>query len=234
MLVRSSIRAGALAVGDYLVEDQLVKSLATSRNAVREALQMLADDGIVMRRPRVGTLVAHEISELPLVDLIDEDDVGSSEIVLLDRRRVPSNDYLRFRLQTTAAELIMTEYALSVSGVTIAIGNDYVEPSMTTKFANWTRVQALGDLVSSFEHVRGVPFGSIDLVIETANADSRMAKQLGVREGAALLVRETLVRDDSGQPRILGFVHVRGDRASFHASVTRDEILARRSQHPTA
>ena len=48
-----------------LVEWQLVKEYATSRNAVREALQLLAAEGLVTRGTREGTRSPARSSAFP-------------------------------------------------------------------------------------------------------------------------------------------------------------------------
>jgi DNA-binding GntR family transcriptional regulator len=220
-LLRSSIREGALNIDEHLVEEILIRTMATSRNAVREALQMLAADGLVVRRPRIGTAVVGRITALDLVDLALDREI---EIVLSDRQTVPSTSYMRERLQTNAEKLLMTEALMYANGEPIALSVDYVEAGMDARFPDWTRVNGLG-LVDGFEHVRGVRFGSIDIVLETTNADARTARLLGMPTGAATMVRETLTSDEDGVPRILGFAHFRGDRTALTLRMTRDELV---------
>lgn len=220
-LLRSSIREGAISVDEQLVEDLLVRSMATSRNAVREALQMLAADGLVVRRPRIGTAVAGRITALNLVDLADGTDI---EIVLLDRREVPSTPSMRDRLRSNAKQLLMTEASVFVDGEPIALTVDYMEREMAVRFPDWTRVPGLA-LVHGFEHVRGRRFGSVELVVETSLADARTARLLGTPTGSATLVRETVLNDDDEIPRVLSFAHFRGDRIALTMRMTRAELM---------
>jgi GntR family transcriptional regulator len=56
--LRQAIAAGRYAVGDKLpTEEQLVEAFGASRHAVREALRLLTEDGLISRRPRAGSLV---------------------------------------------------------------------------------------------------------------------------------------------------------------------------------
>ena len=56
--LRRDIASGRYAVGDKMpTEEQLVETFATSRHAVREALRLLTEDGMISRRPRAGSLV---------------------------------------------------------------------------------------------------------------------------------------------------------------------------------
>lgn len=60
-LIRSGIRRGTMPHDEILSEQHLIETLGATRNAVRKALQMLADDGVVLRARRAGTSIAHDI-----------------------------------------------------------------------------------------------------------------------------------------------------------------------------
>src|SRR5262249_29570424 len=68
-LLRSAIRTGYLPAGTQLVEFELVKTLSTSRNALRVALQLLADEGVVERNPRSGTFITSAMVQITLNEL---------------------------------------------------------------------------------------------------------------------------------------------------------------------
>lgn len=55
--LRAEILSGALEPGDRLVEEQLTQRFATSRAPVREALRLLAEQGLVEHLPRRGARV---------------------------------------------------------------------------------------------------------------------------------------------------------------------------------
>ena len=56
--IRRRILTGALPPGDRLVEDRLAEDLGVSRNPVREAIRVLATEGLVEVTPRRGAAVA--------------------------------------------------------------------------------------------------------------------------------------------------------------------------------
>lgn len=65
--LRSAIRGGTIPVGARLVEQELAAQLGVSRVPVREAIQMLVDEGLVRKAPRRGAYVY-----LPTYQEIDE------------------------------------------------------------------------------------------------------------------------------------------------------------------
>ena len=83
------IRAGALLPGDRLPpERQLARELAVSRTSVRQALQALAERGVVESRQGDGTYVADELTgSFPKDTILD----------VLNRERGVLGDILEFR-----------------------------------------------------------------------------------------------------------------------------------------
>jgi DNA-binding GntR family transcriptional regulator len=56
--IRAEILSGALEPGDHLVEEQLTRRFGISRAPLREALRLLAEQGLVDHLPRRGVRVA--------------------------------------------------------------------------------------------------------------------------------------------------------------------------------
>lgn len=67
VLLRQRIVEMALLPGERIVEKDIAQEFGTSRTPVHEAVQRLAEDGLIEVRPRVGTFVA----QIPL-DTIEE------------------------------------------------------------------------------------------------------------------------------------------------------------------
>ena len=60
--LRRDIAAGRYPVGERLpTEEQLVEAFETSRHAVREALALLTEEGLIVRRPRAGSVVVGQV-----------------------------------------------------------------------------------------------------------------------------------------------------------------------------
>jgi DNA-binding GntR family transcriptional regulator len=68
--LRRRILAGELAPGERLVEDRLAELLGVSRNPVREAIRVLATEGLVEVTPRRGAAVSR-LSEAEAEELFD-------------------------------------------------------------------------------------------------------------------------------------------------------------------
>jgi GntR family transcriptional regulator len=210
-LVRAAIRSGELRPGDRLEEVTLVRELATSRNAVREALQMLADEGLVTRAPREGTTVVGSVLELPLDDLIPSTDSADVAIHRLNDRRVPSTALIRDRLQTSATEVGVIEQLFTFRGEPIGVWIDYYDADIVQP-ESWA---VCPDLRTAFEHIYGTPLGWVETTIEARPCEPRTMRLLGLNERIPMLVKEHVMYDVDGVPHDLSYSHYRADRVSF-------------------
>jgi GntR family transcriptional regulator, gluconate operon transcriptional repressor len=68
--IRELIAAGHVAGGERLVESRLAEQLGVSRGPVRDALRLLAAEGLVRDEPRRGTFVAR-LTEQDVLDIYD-------------------------------------------------------------------------------------------------------------------------------------------------------------------
>ena len=60
--IEAAIRTGEMTPGEMLPsENEIARQTRTSRFAVRHALDVLRDRGLVYTRPRLGTFVSQEI-----------------------------------------------------------------------------------------------------------------------------------------------------------------------------
>jgi DNA-binding GntR family transcriptional regulator len=69
-LLRNAIVRGELKPGQRLAESHLAKSLGVSQVSVREALQVLESEGLVIKRPNRGTFVT-EFNEEELAEAVE-------------------------------------------------------------------------------------------------------------------------------------------------------------------
>ena len=131
-LLRSGIRSGA--VRDQLVEMTLTKSLFISRNALREALQVLAREGVVYRRPRYGTSVTRPGISIPLDELMSVENVPKVRVQQLELRRpTPTNDLIRLQLRDAETVVLSEQVGCSSTTSPCACGRSTWIPTSTSK-----------------------------------------------------------------------------------------------------
>lgn len=212
-LLRSEVRSGLAGRDAQFVEDYLVSALAASRTAVREALQMLAQEGLVSRERRNGTTVTRGVAQFPLDDILES---GGERVGVerLDQRSVPSTPLLRGKLQTTDEELGVVEHLFSTPDGPIGVRVAYYKLAYSQP-ESWAECP---DLRWAFASVFGSPLGRIDSVIEAGASEPKTSRLLGIPEGSPVLVREQLLVDADGVPQEFTFAHYRADRVSFSSS----------------
>ncbi|MCD4532905.1 GntR family transcriptional regulator [Nocardioides sp. cx-169] len=218
-LIRSAIRTGDLPQDAQLCEDRLVRDLDISRNAIRSALQKLGGDGIVMRRPRVGTVVVSQIGQFPVFECSETftpNERTDVALVLIDTLDVPATAYLSAKLGDDVATFRMSEFLIMVGEEVIGIFSRYGRceapaleqpaPALTGPERTWYR------------RIYGEAPGAVDATIEAVAADDRTARLLGAGPGHPLLVRETLYRDRTLNPVELHYCFFDSRRAALRAS----------------
>lgn len=209
-LLRSELRSGFVARDAQFVEDYLVSALAASRSAVREALQMLAQEGLLSRERRSGTTVARGVALFPLDDILE---AGGQPVTVrrTDQRSVPSTPLLRAKLATEDDTLGIVEHLFSTEEGPVGVRVAYYRLAYTQP-ESWAECP---DLRQAFLSVFGRPLGRIDTVVEAGAGEPGTSKLLGIPEGSPVLIREQLLVDDRGVPQEFTFSHYRADRVSF-------------------
>ncbi|MFW0786050.1 GntR family transcriptional regulator [Gordonia sp. CPCC 206044] len=213
----SSLRTGLLSMGDQLDETHLVPMLTFSRNAVRDALRLLADEGIVTRRPRNGTIVVATSVDVPLDNGLGwgEKSVPHREVVVTEQRWVQATPVTRRFLETDNGVVHVTEAVDMFDG----------RPSMIhTRFTiNGAARPLLAspathlDFRQSFLRTYGCGLDTIDCWVDATEADERTAGVLRTEPGTPLIVKSRVLRAMDGRPREYSISHYIAAEVSFSA-----------------
>ena len=105
--IEESIATGQLAPGAHLDEVQLAAQFGVSRTPVREALNLLAGEGLVESRPRRGTVVA-ELSPHRLVEMFEVMGELEAMCARLAARRMSGAEQQALRAAHEACEAART------------------------------------------------------------------------------------------------------------------------------
>jgi GntR family transcriptional regulator len=214
-----------LAAGTGLLPDErlLTLRLGTSRNAVREALNLLRDEGLVERRQGRGTVVvaAPPLSGSAAQGLVNEVAGGSERVHYepLWHYEVPATGTVARRLGLAdGAPAMVLERLTVVDEVPTFLWTTYL------RLDDGARVAATasdGDGFQLLEQALGVQVTRIEMSVEAVLADESVADLLQVRVGQPLLRFERLVLDARGRPVAVGFGRAAGDRIAMRMSTDR-------------
>ncbi|WP_093174779.1 GntR family transcriptional regulator [Sinosporangium album] len=223
-LLRRQILQGSFPQGQLPLEATLAREFDTSRNAVREALDLLREEGLVERCPGVGTTVAAEKYPhglhrlLGLAETLHEHGRVTNQVRTMTMMEPPAPVSRRLGL-APGEQVVYLERVRSLNGLPLSLDLTYLvrdagEPLFDADLAN-------NDIFALLEGITGQPLGVAELTLEAVNADTHTAAALGAPRGAALLMVERLTHLADGRPVDLEFIRFRGDRLTMRGHLRR-------------
>lgn len=226
--VADLIRQQLLSVGfaDDLLPDERVLSrqLGATRNAVREALDLLRQEGLIERLPGVGTVVVgrkvpHDLHRLMgLGEVLNEHGTVVNEVRTVGAVRPPLGVARRLRLAEDSS-VVYIERLRRLNGLPLSLDLTYIRPEVGEPLLQADLERQ--DIFQLIEQTSGHRLGAAELTVEAVNADPHSAAVLGVPRGAALLMMERLSHFEDGSPVDLEYIRFRGDRLVLRAGTHR-------------
>ncbi|TPG44791.1 GntR family transcriptional regulator [Roseomonas nepalensis] len=239
LVLRDRISSGALAPGTRLPgEPDLAAEHGVARVTMRRALDQLARDGLVQRRPGVGTFVRGERALPPTV--VDFSDVFThlkemgrrTEVRLLSFGYVIPAPEVAAALELQAGEAVQRAvrvrrmadgpFSHLTTHVPGRIGRTYSEAELGSQ-----------PLLALLER-SGVGIGHARQSIGATLAGPEVASVLEVEIGAPLIALTRLVRDEEGHPVEHLRALYRPDRFSFEMRLQRTGAEGARRWSPVA
>ena len=191
-----------------LVEQELADGLSASRNTVRAVLQQLAREGYVTRETKNGTRSA-KLLLLPI------DKLFPWETRLLECRSLGRPPMVRDHLRLPAGwTVLMVESLMLKDGLPLGIQVNYI--ALDTQQSPDIDPDD-PDVIRILEQHLGLRIRGSDATISSVAADEQTAALVGIDVGAPMICVDDVIEDESGQPRALSQIRVRGDRVAFSA-----------------
>lgn len=218
----SLIVKGSLKPGDRLpAEEQLSAQFGTSRQTVNKAITELANQGLVTRRRRAGTVVADRSNHtfvLPIVDVAD--DVAQNghvyEFKILERRVILNGrggaDWTE---QEEGAPLLYLECLHFSDGRPIQFERRFVN----LRVAPSIREETFRDLPPGKWLFAHIPWSSVTHRLRAINVTEDLAGKLGISPGAACLSVERRTYHLGEPVTLVQLVHP-GDRYDLNGFFT--------------
>jgi DNA-binding GntR family transcriptional regulator len=100
--IRESILSGSIPMGERIVETRVAEQLGISRAPIREALRRLAEERLVVERPRRGTFV-REITASDFIDIYNVRIAIETGAIRLAARRGASTESIEETIDEMAA-----------------------------------------------------------------------------------------------------------------------------------
>jgi GntR family transcriptional regulator len=237
LLLRDRINSGALAAGERLpAEPELASTYGVSRVTVRRALELLAADEMVERRPGVGTFVRAAVALGSTI--LDFSDVFShlKEMGRLTRVRLLSFDYL-LPAAPVAAALGLVQGERAQRAVRVRMIGDAPFSHLTTHVPErvgqtYSEAELASQPLLALLERSGVVVGRARQSIGATLAGPEVAGLLQLDIGAPLLSLTRLVEDEAG--RAVEHLHAlyRPDRFTFEMQLQRTGAQGERRWSP--
>src|SRR5581483_4797685 len=197
--MQTAIMNGEYALGEHLVEADLAETYRISRHVVREALQVLEGQGLVVSDPFCGRSVVHftpkEIEGLLVLRVSLESAAAALAAYKInsdDRRRLTNHAALPAKGSWTYLELLERDFSIHREIWRIAD-----EPALT---------QNLEKLLWPF--MRALPLLEIDPADHQTLVDTQLRKEREGDPGGHSAVIDAICRQDSAAARHHMIVHL--------------------------
>ena len=202
-------------------EVTLAKRLGISRPTLRRALQELVSQGVLIRRPGLGSQVVRPAVHRPIEltslfdDLVKSGRAPHTDVLSFDV--VPASDTVAFTLRIPArSEVTTMERLRYANGEPLAL----LTNAIPTDVARFTRADLQkGGLYALLRQAGSQPKTATE-VIGARVATAEEARVLGIKRGAAVLTMSRAATGFDGRGIEYGSHIYRADRYAFEQSVS--------------
>jgi GntR family transcriptional regulator len=216
-------RIEALRPGDPLPSDaMLCREFSVSRMTARNAVQRLAQEGLVRRVPGRGTFVAEPPTHRTADNLLSFSEEmrrrgrrASSELVDLRTREADDEEARRLRLDADRSVVVLQRLR-KANGQPVALETAVLPARLAQAISDvdWSAASLHAVLTAA-----GVQPVAGQATITAQPAGPGDARRLDVRRNAALLVEQRLIVDAAGMPVELTETRYAGDRYALDVLV---------------
>jgi GntR family transcriptional regulator len=224
--VRDWIFQGSYKPGSRLpTEEELCRMFDVSRITTRKAVDMLVDEGLVLRQPGRGTFVVEDLADAPVVGEMDQllrkverlgkkTVVGEAEILEVEADAETQRDLDLL----PGAKVQRASHTRLMDKEPIGYVVTYLPAALKVRFD----LKELNEspMLTLLER-KGVDIASLDQVISATLADARLASLLNVTVGAPLVHIRLVVFDSERRPVERMLAWYRGDHYRHHVHLTR-------------
>jgi GntR family transcriptional regulator len=220
-ILRSEILAKNWKPGDLIApESELTEQYRVSSITIRQALEMLEQDGLIYRQRGRGTFVAHPTLEQSLTHIIsfteDMHRRGSKPgTVVMESGLIPASEDIANKLQiVTGEELAYVERLRLADGEPMSLEEShiihrYCQGILQHDFAAKSMRLCL-------EQDFGIRLVSAKQTIRALQAPPNLARSLSLKPGAAILFIERVSYSQYDLPLEFLRIYYRGDRYELY------------------
>lgn len=219
-ILKSKILTGELKQGDRLPpENELSKQFGVSPLTIRQALSFLVGEGLLDRKPGIGTIVKKSPEEKITVSLSGKIDELLSLGLETETRYLRSeviqglNKPVRSLKLTPTDPICFVEKVRYWKAIPIMVVEEYAPHSMIGDFFKTKKSKI--SLYSTLVQKKWVVLKEVVQTIESSTADQRIASLLQIEMGSPLFYIERTFFEKSGLPILFQINFTRAEHFRF-------------------
>jgi GntR family transcriptional regulator len=215
--LRDRIRGGALAPGARLDNQRrLARSFGVTLMTLRQALELLERENLIVRRHGLGTFVAAPSIDYEILkgsrfagDLLAQGEPVVTRL-LGSRVGVPDAAVATALAVAPRARVVEVERLRLVDGLPTALQRSFLPLALGEEVLRMGLARlSLGEIL---EFKLGVSVGRARETVSAVRLRRREARELGCRPGAAAFQSDRVSLDAAGRPVVFDRVFIPGDR----------------------
>ncbi|TMW73266.1 GntR family transcriptional regulator [Alteribacter natronophilus] len=217
--IKNDIETGHYEPGQRLPSEfELSRKLGVSRATLREALRMLEDESVILRRHGVGTFISEKpmftsgIEELNSVtDMIKGSQMEPGTIFLSESEAVATEEDCRIFKDKNPGEMIVIERVRTADGQPVVYCLDRIPKKLLPDYSNrreeslFTQLEASGTTIS-YAHTQ----------IEPVGYHEKISGMLECSPETSLLTLKQMHYDFQERPVLYSMNYFRADKFKFH------------------
>src|SRR6185437_12692137 len=202
--IREEVLAGSFASGSLPGEESLTAAYGASRNTVRGALRLLVAEGLLVRRPGLGTRVAarkfaHGLDRLAgLAETLTQQGTIVSEVQAARWEKAPAAAARRLELEPGVTVLYLERLRL-LDGEPLSLDSSYLTADIGTALVDADLRSR--DVFALIEEIAAMPLGTAEVQVQAMALKRAVASERGAAAaGPGRLRPGGGNRDHGGRP----------------------------------
>jgi len=227
-ILKSKILTGELKEGDRLPpENELSNQFGVSPLTVRQALSSLVGEGLLDRKPGIGTMIKKNPNEKIILKLSGRMDellsIGKeTETTVLRSEVIQRLDKPTRNLRLNQGDpVFFVEKLRYWKGTPFMVVEEYVPQSFIGALSK--NKKSIKSLYFILTQKKGFVLKEATQTIESSTADQRIASLLQVEMGSPLFYMERIFYSETGLPILLQLTYARAEHFKFSVHLGREQ-----------
>lgn len=223
--LKHKILAGKYKVGDMLPnEKDLSEMYEVSRQTIRAALQVLFNEGFIVRIKGKGTFIKskaqYQLSNMASFSEIIGDQSGTPNSIIYESKEMKVATDINQKIGLPAgANCYYIERVRRDGDVNLCLEYTYINPKHVPGLIDMITPRT--SLFELYEKQFKLTLSNGDYELEAVNSDAKTSSKLGISENSSILLMHANIHLSNGEPLYYVIAYYVGDKYIFKTSLKR-------------